>query len=240
MRMAASRLPGKPLADICGRTVVEWVHRRTVASHVFDDVVVATPDEEIVEVVKAFGGEVVRTDDAHKTGTDRVAEVARRDQSYDVVANVQGDQPFVDSLMLDALLGVYRSGDHSPMTTIGAPLSPHGFVDANTVKVVVDERGDAIYFSRAPIPHGHEPGAISDVVYHHLGLYAFTSEFLQEYAALTPTALERIERLEQLRVLAHGIRIHVATVPQGRLLEVNTPDDLEAARVAMADQEAQR
>lgn len=238
VRMAASRLPGKPLAIIAGRTVVEWVHRRTIAAGVFDSVVVATPDAEIAAAVDAFGGDAVLTANNHVTGTDRVAEVARREPEYDVVANVQGDQPFVDEVMLTALVAPYRDGDRPDMVTIGAPLPVQAFADENTVKVLINLRGDAIYFSRSPIPNGLNARTVDAPVRHHLGLYAFTSEFLQTYATLSPTPLEQIERLEQLRVLEHGYRIRVMTVPQGRLLEVNTPEDLEAARAKMeADHE---
>ena len=233
VRMGASRLPGKPLAVLAGRSVVEWVHRRTVASGVFDAVVVATPDQVIADAVAMFGGEVMLTAADHLTGTDRVAEVARRDPSYDVVANVQGDQPFVDTEMLTALVSPYVDGDRPDMVTIGAPLPPDGLNDENTVKVLTNLGGDAIYFSRSPIPHGLQPDAIDAPVRHHLGLYAFTSTFLQRYATLAPTPLEQIERLEQLRVLEHGYRIRVMTVASGRLLEVNTPEDLEAARAKM-------
>jgi 3-deoxy-manno-octulosonate cytidylyltransferase (CMP-KDO synthetase) len=233
VRLAASRLPGKPLAILAGRSVVEWVHRRTVAADVFDSVVVATPDEEIAAAVTAFGGDVVITASDHITGTDRVAEVARREPTYDVIANVQGDQPFVDETMLTALVAPYRDGDRPDMVTIGAPLAADALGDENTVKVLINLHGDAIYFSRSPIPNGLQADEIDAPVRHHLGLYAFTSSFLQEYAALSPTPLERIERLEQLRVLEHGYRIRVMTVPSGRLLEVNTPEDLEAARAKM-------
>lgn len=234
-RLAAARLPNKPLADLCGRPVIEWVHRRTVAAQAFDEVIVATPDQEIVEVVERFGGRAVVTSNEHHTGTDRVAEVADRVHGFDVIANVQGDQPFVTSELLHALLEPYARGDTPAMVTIGAPLYPEGHQDPHTVKVLVDRHGDAIYFSRSAVPHGWRPGA--DVpVFHHLGLYAFTPEFLREYAALTPTPLEELERLEQLRALEHGTSIRVSTVPRGRLLEVNTPEDLAAARAAMSEE----
>ncbi len=230
VRMAAQRLPGKPLEVIGDRTVVEWVHRRTINAGVFDHVVVATPDREIARAVERFGGEVVMTEAHHATGTDRVAEVAARQPHYDVVANVQGDQPFVDHVMLRALVSPYTAGVSPDMATIGAPLPPGGYESADTVKVVSDRSGRALYFSRAPIPHGLDADDPPLCVHHHIGLYAFRSEFLQVFAGLEETPLERLERLEQLRALEHGAAIHISVVPHGRLVEINTPDDLIAAR----------
>lgn len=229
VRMAATRLPGKPLLTIGDRTVVEWVHHRTERTDVFDRVVVATPDKEIHEAVERFGGEVVLTSGDHLTGTDRVAEVAGQLADYDVIANVQGDQPFVDEVMLRALVAPYLDGERPDMVTIGAPLPPDGYADPDTVKVVTDRASNALYFSRSPIPNGHAPDQSSDCVHHHLGLYAFTAAYLQHYATLSPTPLERLERLEQLRALEHGATIRVATVDHGRLIEINTVHDLERA-----------
>jgi 3-deoxy-manno-octulosonate cytidylyltransferase (CMP-KDO synthetase) len=228
--MAATRLPGKPLLTIGERTVVEWVHRRTEQTGVFDQVVVATPDLEIHDAVKKFGGEVELTSGDHLTGTDRVAEVARRLPQYDVIANVQGDQPFVDEVMLRALVEPYIAGDRPDMVTIGAPLPPDGYADPDTVKVITNRASNALYFSRSPIPNGYSAADGIDCLYHHLGLYAFTSSYLQRYANLPATPLERTERLEQLRALEHGATIRVATVDHGRLIEINTPHDLEQAR----------
>lgn len=230
VRMAATRLPGKPLLTIGERTVVEWVHRRTEQTGVFDRVVVATPDPEIRDAVEKFGGEVELTSSVHLTGTDRVAEVAGRLQDYDVVANIQGDQPFVDDVMLRALVTPYVAGERPDMVTIGAPLPHDGYTDPDTVKVITDRASNALYFSRSPIPYGYSDTRGIDCLHHHLGLYAFTDSYLQRYATLPATPLERIERLEQLRALEHGATIRVATVDHGRLIEINTPHDLEQAR----------
>jgi 3-deoxy-manno-octulosonate cytidylyltransferase (CMP-KDO synthetase) len=228
VRMDATRLPGKPLLRLDGRTIVQWVYDATVESAQFDDVVVATPDDVIADTVRAFGGTVVLTGRHHATGTDRVAEVARARADVDVVANVQGDQPFVTAEMLHALIGSFAQTPDQHMATLGAPLDlERGLHDPNTVKVVVDRHSLALYFSRAPIPTLRTPQA--DVpVFHHLGIYAFTRDYLLHYATLPPTPLERCENLEQLRALEHGARIRVCAVA-APTIEINTLEDLELA-----------
>jgi 3-deoxy-manno-octulosonate cytidylyltransferase (CMP-KDO synthetase) len=228
VRMAATRLPGKPLIPIDGRPVVQWVWDATIASGVFSDVVVATPDEEIADAVRAFDGEVVMTGTHHLSGTDRVAEVAAS-SGHDVIANIQGDQPFVTPRMLRALIGAFDARPMPVMTTVATRLtSASQHADPNTVKVILDRNHDAVYFSRAPIPHGSSAEAVT-VAFHHLGLYAFTREFLAEFAQLTAGPLETLERLEQLRALENGHRIRVAEV-DAATIEVNTEADLVAAR----------
>jgi 3-deoxy-manno-octulosonate cytidylyltransferase (CMP-KDO synthetase) len=228
VRMDATRLPGKPLLRLDGRTIVQWVYDAAVESSVFDDVVVATPDDVIADAVRAFGGAVTLTGNHHATGTDRVAEVARARSDVDIVANVQGDQPFVTTAMLEALIDSFASAPDQHMATLGAPLDlMHGLHDPNTVKVVTDQRSFALYFSRAPIPTLRT--AVDDVpVYHHLGIYAFTRDYLLEFATLPPTPLERCENLEQLRALEHGARIRVCPV-EAPTIEINTLEDLECA-----------
>lgn len=225
-RMGAVRFPGKPLADLAGRPLVRWVYEAAAACPLFDRVVVATPDDEIVEAVRGFGGEAVLTSPRHPTGTDRVAEVAARSRA-DVVVNVQGDQPFVTPEMLEQLVAPFAFGPEVFMTTLGAPISADvDPSDPNVVKVVCDRNGDALYFSRSAIPHFRTPGPAP--VLHHLGLYAFTRSFLAVYQTLTPTPLEQCEGLEQLRALEHGYRIRVARTDHP-VIEVNTPADLAAA-----------
>jgi 3-deoxy-manno-octulosonate cytidylyltransferase (CMP-KDO synthetase) len=228
-RMAAQRFPGKPLADLAGRPLIQWVYESAAACEDLDELVVATPDPEIVHVVEGFGGfaELTRTD--HPTGTDRVAEIASRRHDGEVIVNVQGDQPFVTPDMLSALVQPYRRGLCPVMTTVAAPLDHRrGPDDSNAVKVVCDRSGNALYFSRAPIPFRRNAVSAELPVYHHVGLYAFTREFLATYASLSATPLEECEGLEQLRVLEHGHRITVCPIERP-VLEVNTPEDLVAA-----------
>ena len=231
-RYGASRFPGKPLADLGGRPIVQWVYEAAVSCDDFDEVVVATDSEEIASCVHEFGGAVELTRDDHRTGSDRVAEVAERHEDADVVVNVQGDQPFATAAMLSALVGPYVAGELPPMTTLACPLTDRaGWDDPNVVKVVCDQLGYALYFSRSPIPHLDEGDPVDGR--HHLGLYAFTRETVLRFPSLEETPLERRERLEQLRALEHGIPIRVCDTDRA-VLEVNTPEDLERAQELVA------
>ena len=228
-REGARRFPGKPLADLAGRPLVQWVYDAAVSCPSFHDVIVATDSEAIAERVRGFGGRVELTSRDHPSGTDRVAEVAERHPEADVAVNVQGDQPFATPEMLTALVQPYLSGETPPMTTLACPLlDPAWWEDPNVVKVVRDVDGYAIYFSRSSIPYGaaDEDSVVQPL--HHLGLYAFTRETVLRFPGLAPTPLEHQERLEQLRALEHGIRIRVCETERP-VLEVNTPQDLEAA-----------
>jgi len=228
VRFGASRFPGKPLAELGGQPIVRWVYEAAAGCADFDEVVVATDGEEIARRVREFGGAVELTRDDHPSGTDRVAEIAERRPDADVVVNVQGDQPFVTAHELRALVAPYLAGERPAMTTLACPLDPTAWADPNVVKVVRGVDGDALYFSRSPIPHGAGlPGAHVTPL-HHLGLYAFTRETLLRLRSLPPTPLERQERLEQLRALEHGIRIRVCETDRP-LLEINTPEDLDQA-----------
>ena len=230
-RYDSKRFPGKPLADLSGRTVIEWVYSAAASCPHFDRVLVATDDERIAECVRGFGGEVELTRADHATGTDRVAEVAARYPDADVVANVQGDQPFVSAEHLSDLLAPYLEGLSPAMTTLACHLDPARAPDSNVVKVVCDREGNALYFSRAQIPFA--TGSEQPDYLHHLGLYAFRADFLQTYAGFASTPLEEYEQLEQLRVIEHGYRIAVCKTDQA-VLEVNTPEDLEHAVALVA------
>jgi 3-deoxy-manno-octulosonate cytidylyltransferase (CMP-KDO synthetase) len=229
VRYAASRFPGKPLAELDGRPLVQWVYEAAAGCPAYDEVVVATDSEEIAARVRDFGGVAEMTREEHASGTDRVAEVAERHADADVVVNVQGDQPFATAEMLAALVEPYRVGERPPMTTLACPLADQAsWSDPNVVKVVRDVDGYALYFSRSPIPHGAAGDDSHAKPLHHLGLYAFARETLLRFSTLSPTPLELQERLEQLRALEHGIRIRVCDTDRP-VLEVNTPEDLEAA-----------
>lgn len=231
-RMASSRLPGKPLLPLDGRAIVQWVHDSTVASEVFARVVVATDDERIAEAVGAFGGECLMTSSQVTTGSERVAEAASRlAESFDVVANVQGDQPFVSATDLRALLRPYDEGRTPEMTTLAAPLQAELADDPSAVKVVTDLTGRALYFSRSRIPATQAVTGVAAPLRHHLGLYAFRADFLPTFARLTPTPLELAEQLEQLRALEHGYSIVVGDAERATI-EVNTSQDYERAIAA--------
>jgi len=222
-RYASTRFPGKPLTMIAGRSMVQRVYESTLESGLFARIVVATDDDRIIQAVQSFGGEAFRSRQEHPSGTDRVAEVSQNLTGFDVVANVQGDLPYVPIEALQALLLPFSQDDPPPMSTVACPLSGDDYHHPNSVKVVCDQLGNALYFSRSPIPNGYHDGNIP--VYHHLGLYAFRPEFLATYTQLQPTPLEQCERLEQLRVLENGYKIRVG-MTSDKLLEVNSPEDV--------------
>jgi 3-deoxy-manno-octulosonate cytidylyltransferase (CMP-KDO synthetase) len=227
-RYDSVRFPGKPLVMIGDRPMVQRVYQ--VAQHcaAFAKVVVATDSEQIAECVESFGGAVEMTRSDHLTGTDRVAEVAERYPEMSAIANIQGDQPFATPEMLTQLVTPYLQGKTPEMTTLACPMDlSMGHTDPNLVKVICDQHDRALYFSRAAIPYFRNAG--NAPVYHHLGLYAFSRQFLAQYAQLTPTPLEQCEALEQLRVLEHGFSIQVCLTQQA-ILEINTPEDLEKAQ----------
>ena len=238
-RHASTRFPGKPLADIHGKPMIQWVYERTRQSSGVHRVVVATDDERIAAAVTAFGGEVQMTRADHPTGTDRLAEVAARIET-DLIVNVQGDEPLIDPRMIDQAVNAVRRNPGVVMGTLKTPIaSVEEYLNPNVVKVVTDRQGFALYFSRAPIPY---PRDLADDLganfsrieaFKHIGLYVYRKDFLLTYPRLSPTPLEQLEKLEQLRALEHGFRIKVAATEltsQG----VDTPEDLERVRAAVA------
>ncbi|MER3433498.1 MAG: 3-deoxy-manno-octulosonate cytidylyltransferase [Leptolyngbya sp. ERB_1_1] len=231
-RYRSQRFPGKPLVLIGDRPMVQWVYDAAKQCAVFDQVVVATDDQQIADCVKGFGGVVEMTRSTHETGTDRVAEVAERYSDMEVVVNVQGDQPFVTPTMLTELVTPYLEGEQPEMITLACALTEESaYLDPNVVKVICDRHHRALYFSRASIPYYRNSG--SAPVFHHLGLYAFQRSFLASYTSLTPTPLEQCEALEQLRVLEHGYHIRVCQT-QVAVPEINTPEDLLKAQSFIA------
>ncbi|MBF0154412.1 MAG: 3-deoxy-manno-octulosonate cytidylyltransferase [Magnetococcales bacterium] len=231
-RYASTRLPGKPLAEIAGKPMIQHVYERTTRARV-DRVLVATDDERIQRAVLAFGGDVVMTSPAHASGTDRVAEAARS-LDADWIVNVQGDEPLLHPQMLDRLLEPLRHDPTIPMGTLAHPLiEPGDFLSPDVVKVVCDLRGFALYFSRAAIPLAREQRDTPTHVLRHIGLYAYRADFLQRFARLDSTPLERLEKLEQLRALEHGFPIRVVTTSHGAT-GVDTMADLDKVRKILA------
>ena len=238
-RYQSTRLPGKPLADIGGRPMVEHVYRRAQAAASVRAVLVATDDARIRDAVAAFGGEARMTAAGHRSGTERLAEAAR-DLRCDIVVNLQADEPLVDPRAIDLVVRALDENPGVPMSTVRCPLAGAGeLADPNVVKVVVDAGGFALYFSRAAIPYqggaGADGGAGGPVAgtYRHVGLYAYRRAFLLHVAGLAPTPLERVERLEQLRALEHGYRIRTVEVA-GEPVGVDTPGDLDRVRRLVA------
>jgi 3-deoxy-manno-octulosonate cytidylyltransferase (CMP-KDO synthetase) len=231
-RYHSTRLPGKALADIGGRPMIEHVYRRAAAARSITRVIVATDDERIAEVVRGFGGEAVLTSTAHHSGTDRLAEAAAS-LTCDLIVNVQGDEPLLEPAMIDAAVAPFTTDASLMMSTLRRRIddavehqNPH------VTKVVVDREGFALYFSRAPIPYTR-PGQPEPPAWCHIGLYVYRRACLLRLAALPQTALERAEALEQLRALEHGIRIKaIETVHD--TIGVDTPDDLARVRRLIA------
>lgn len=232
-RMAATRLPGKPLADICGKPMVQWVYERAKAASWIDEVLVATPDREILNAVAAFGGKAVMTSDAHRSGTDRLAEAAAVLADDDIVINVQGDEPLVPPEAIDSLVGPLLDADPPEMTSLVRRITREEAENPNLVKVVVDRFGRAMYFSRSPIPYlRHDHSGIS--IYGHVGLYGYAARTLKAFSRLKPTPLEIAESLEQLRALENGWRIQMVETdfsPVG----VDTEEDLARVRALLKE-----
>lgn len=206
--------------------MIEHVYRRAAEADAVDAVVVATDDQRIVDAVEAFGGIARMTRSTHRTGTDRIAEVAA-ELTCDIVVNVQGDEPLIDPAMIAAVVAPLRDDSSIVMTTARRRLTdPADLRNPHVVKVVTDAHGDALYFSRSPIPHG---AGTTGTAFVHVGLYAFQRDFLLRFAALPQTPLEVAESLEQLRALEHGFRIRTV-VTEHHSIGVDTPDDLERAR----------
>jgi len=230
-RYGASRFPGKPLADLCGKPIIAHVVERARQARGVGEVVVATDDARIAEAARAAGARVVMTGDA-ATGTDRVAEAARRlDPPPEIVVNLQGDEPLIAPAAVEALVEAMRADPAIEMATLARPLDADELLRPHVVKVVTSLRGDALYFSRAPVPHRREGGA-SPLARAHVGIYAFTAAFLETFAKLPPGRLEREETLEQLRAPEHGHGIRVVET-DWRGIGVDTPEDLERARKAL-------
>jgi 3-deoxy-manno-octulosonate cytidylyltransferase (CMP-KDO synthetase) len=230
-RYGSQRFPGKPLADLGGKPVIQHVYERTLRARGLDATIVATDDERIAGAVRAFGGRVAMTRSDHKSGTERAAEVARSMPSAELILNIQGDEPFVDPASIEALLLALDAPAHPSFVTLREPLDEADSDRPHVVKVVTTLSGDALYFSRAPIPYRRDRLPAS--VFRHVGLYGFRREGLLWFASLAPTPLEGSEGLEQLRILEHGGRIFVAEA-HGHTLSIDTPEDLERAKTRLA------
>lgn len=228
-RYASTRFPGKPLARLAGKPMIQHVTERVRRVRGLARALVATDDARILEAVRAFGGEAVMTGE-HRSGTDRVCE-AVRDLDCEVVLNVQGDEPLIEPACLEALLACFDDAAVQ-MATLRRRLEEGEAANPNVVKVVCDLKGDALYFSRSALPYVRgEPAP----AFAHVGVYAYRKPFLQQIAALPSTPLEQAECLEQLRVLEHGYRIR-AVETEYRSIGVDTPADLEQAERVMAGQ----
>jgi 3-deoxy-manno-octulosonate cytidylyltransferase (CMP-KDO synthetase) len=217
-RFNSTRFPGKALAEIAGKTLIEHVYRRVEQAESVSRIVVATDDRRIADAVRGFGGTAVMTRDDHSSGTDRLAEAVQDLPPATLVVNVQGDEPMIEPADIDQAVTAAALGD-AEIVTLMTRLAPSQTDDPNRVKVVTDRNGIALYFSRARIPS-------EGTCFLHLGLYVYRAGFLQKFTKLERTPLEIAERLEQLRALEHGYRIRVVEVAS-ESWGIDTPEDLE-------------
>jgi 3-deoxy-manno-octulosonate cytidylyltransferase (CMP-KDO synthetase) len=225
-RFGSTRLPGKPLVTLAGKAMVQHVYERAKKAQTVHKVLVATDDQRIIDAVQSFGGEARMTRSDHRTGTERIAEVAVHEQG-DIFINVQGDEPLIDPLSIDAAVAALLEEPPAQIATVATPIRhASDIMDPNVVKTVLDFEENALYFSRAPIPWVRDTQQKIHVKYwKHLGLYAFQRDALLEYPTLPQGELEKIEQLEQLRWLENGWRIRVAEVPHDAV-SVDVPEDI--------------
>jgi 3-deoxy-manno-octulosonate cytidylyltransferase (CMP-KDO synthetase) len=225
-RYGSTRLPGKPLVSLNGQPMIQRVYERAKSARRVDRVIVATDDDRILKAVTSFGGEARMTRPDHRTGTERVAEVAAHVEG-EVFVNVQGDEPLLDPAAVDTAVAALLEEPQAAVATVATPIKvPGDIMDPNVVKVVLDFDDNALYFSRAPIPWVRDTGSAIQVRHlKHLGLYVFQREALLEYPTLPQGELERIEQLEQLRWLENGSKIRVAEVEHDAI-SVDVPEDV--------------
>ncbi len=234
-RFASTRFPGKVIARLAGKPLVVHVYERVRQAGLVDHCVIATDDERVAEAVRPFGCEIVMTRSEHPSGTDRIAEVALASDA-EIIVNVQGDEPLIEPETINATIQPLLADASVPMATAKHRIANlRDIGDPNVVKVVCDTRGFALYFSRAPIPHARDvktDGHLPNCYWRHIGIYAYRREFLLEYAAMTVTPLEKLEKLEQLRVLENGRPIAVVET-EYEAIGVDTREDLERVRAIL-------
>lgn len=238
-RYGSTRFEGKPLADILGKPMIQYVYEGVRQSKLIDEVIVATDDQRIIEAVQSFGGKAVMTSPTHFTGTDRVAEVAKKLKS-EIIVNVQGDEPLIKGNIIDKAIRPLLTDEFLQLSTLMTRIEQvRDWLNPHIVKVVVDQKNFVLYFSRSPIPF---PRALQigrletnpfgtnrplpKRVFKHIGIYVFRRKFLLHFSRMKPTPLEKLEKLEQLRALENGYRIK-ATPVNYKPLSVDTPEDLE-------------
>ncbi len=226
-RFGSTRFPGKALADATGKTLVEHVYQRARSASSIQHAFVATDDDRIEQAVLAFGGQCIRTRPDHPNGTSRIVEaIAMIDPEANVVVNVQGDEPEIESSLIDEAVAVLRSHEECDVATLASPIeSVVEADDPNIVKVALDQRGRAMLFTRAKVPHARsgDPRRLK-----HIGLYVYRRSFLEKYDSLGPTPLEQAEQLEQLRILEHGFTIAVGVTQRSTPAGIDTPEQYEA------------
>jgi 3-deoxy-manno-octulosonate cytidylyltransferase (CMP-KDO synthetase) len=247
-RYGSTRFEGKPLADILGKPMIQWVYEGVSQSRLIDRVIVATDDQRILDAVEQFGGRGVMTSAAHATGSDRVAEVARKLRA-EVIVNVQGDEPLLKGNIIDKAVTPLLKDPSLPLSTLMTKIEGvKDWLNPNVVKVVVSQKGFALYFSRSPIPFprdlnvekllaasSKEKSPLPRLVFKHIGVYVYRRDFLLRYSKMKHTPLEKLEKLEQLRALENGFSIKVTPVDY-EPLSVDTPEDLTRVAAFLSGQ----
>jgi 3-deoxy-manno-octulosonate cytidylyltransferase (CMP-KDO synthetase) len=225
-RYGSTRFEGKVLADLAGKPMIQWVYERAKQSKTLDELFVAVDDPRVQSVVEGFGGKAILTGMHHKSGTDRIAEVVEK-MAADIIVNIQGDQPLIDPNMIDEAVQPMIDNPEIQMSTLKREIEEDEFGDPGVVKVVVDENNFALYFSRSLIPYPLYEESMR--VYEHVGLYVYRKDFLLEISKMPQGYLEKIESLEQLRVLEKGYKILVVETKMDKVagISVDTPEDLE-------------
>ncbi|MFC1237260.1 3-deoxy-manno-octulosonate cytidylyltransferase [Vibrio sp. F74] len=240
-RYQSSRLPGKPLADIGGKPMIQWVYEQSLKSGA-EQVIIATDDERVEAKARAFGAQVCMTSPNHESGTERLAEVVDKMgiDKHQIIVNVQGDEPLIPPSIIRQVAQNLAKNSVAPMATLAVEIADEDEVfNPNAVKVVRDEKGFALYFSRASIPwdrdnFAKDPKTIKQSLLRHIGIYAYRAGFIDTYINWQPSVLEKIESLEQLRVLWYGEKIHVDVAIESPPAGVDTPEDLQKVRDIVA------
>jgi len=246
-RYGSTRFEGKPLADILGKPMIQYVYEGVHQSKLIDEVIVATDDQRISEAVKSFGGKAIMTSPTHSTGTDRVAEVAKKLKS-EIVVNVQGDEPLIKGNIIDKAIRPLLTDETLQMATLMTRIDEvRDWLNPHIVKVVVDQKNFALYFSRSPIPfprdlnigrlESHPFGTnrpLPKRVFKHIGIYVFRRKFLLHFSKMKPTPLEKLEKLEQLRALENGFPIKITLVDYEPIC-VDTPEDLQRVTAYLSE-----
>ncbi|WP_083257116.1 3-deoxy-manno-octulosonate cytidylyltransferase [Arcticibacter eurypsychrophilus] len=228
-RYASTRFPGKPLIDIHGKSMIQRVYEQALKSSTLSDVAVATDDDRILEHVMSFGGKVIMTSSTHQSGTDRCAEAAQKLPGFDVIINIQGDEPYIDSRQIDLLGHCFADPQTELATLVKIITSTEELNNINSPKVILNKNLEALYFSRTPIPYlrdkNNDTWLSHHTYYKHIGVYGYRSDILKKITALPVSLLEKAESLEQLRWLENGYKIKVA-ITDIETKAIDTPEDL--------------
>jgi len=229
-RYASTRFPGKPLVDIAGKSMIQRVYEQAKKCAQLSEVIVATDDDRIFEHVQAFGGKAIMTSSAHQSGTDRCAEVAEKYTEYDVIINIQGDEPYIDPEQIGKLISCFNESATQIATLIKKISTEQELLNTNSPKVIINKNSEAIYFSRSPLPHirGQEPqNWLQHFTYFkHIGIYGYRADILKQITKLPVSPLEKAESLEQLRWIENGYKIKVAET-EIETIAIDTPEDLK-------------